>query len=71
MNEFYSRQEFIYRERWITPLLRTAVSEHQVVVLTGARQVGKSTLAEFMPDPFIVSSGQGIFPCRYFALMIA
>ena len=44
MNEFHSSQEFIYRERWITPLLRTAVSEHRVVVLTGARQVGKSTL---------------------------
>jgi len=44
MNEFYSGQEFTYRERWITPLVRTAVSEHRVVVLTGARQVGKSTL---------------------------
>ena len=44
MNEFYSGREFIYIKRWITPLLRTAISEHRVVVLTGARQVGKSTL---------------------------
>jgi len=44
MNESYSDQEFIYSKRWITPLLRTAISEHRIVVLTGARQVGKSTL---------------------------
>jgi hypothetical protein len=44
VNEFYSSPEFKYRERWITPLLQTAVAEHRVVVLTGARQVGKSTL---------------------------
>jgi len=35
---------FVYHERWLTPLLRQAVSEHPVVVVTGARQVGKSTL---------------------------
>lgn len=33
-----------YRERWITPLLQNAIMDHSVVVLTGARQVGKSTL---------------------------
>jgi len=46
MNKFHSNHEFIYLERWITPLLRTALSEHRVVVLTGARQVGKSTLLQ-------------------------
>lgn len=46
VNEFYSGQEFKYIKRWITPLLRTATSEHRVVVLTGARQVGKSTLLQ-------------------------
>lgn len=33
-----------YFERWITPLLQEAVRDHPVTVLTGARQVGKSTL---------------------------
>lgn len=33
-----------YRERWITPLLQNAIKDHPVIVLTGARQVGKSTL---------------------------
>ena len=34
----------LYRERWITPLLQSAIHDHSIVVLTGARQVGKSTL---------------------------
>ena len=33
-----------YRERWLTTFLQSAIEEHQIVVLTGARQVGKSTL---------------------------
>lgn len=33
-----------YRERWITPLLQSAIQDHSIIVLTGARQVGKSTL---------------------------
>lgn len=33
-----------YHPRWITPLLAEASQDHPVVVLTGARQVGKSTL---------------------------
>lgn len=43
MNNFYSSPERYY-QRWLTPLLRQAVQDHPVVVLTGARQVGKSTL---------------------------
>jgi predicted AAA+ superfamily ATPase len=34
----------VYRERWLTPLLQNAIKDHQIIVLTGARQVGKSTL---------------------------
>jgi uncharacterized protein len=34
----------MYHERWLTSLLREAAADHPVVVLTGARQVGKSTL---------------------------
>lgn len=34
----------VYHERWLTPILRQAVADHPVVVVTGARQVGKSTL---------------------------
>jgi predicted AAA+ superfamily ATPase len=43
MNETYSQPE-LYRKRWITPLLQEASRNHPVIVLTGARQVGKSTL---------------------------
>lgn len=43
MNNFYSPPE-IYYQRWITPLLQQAIQESAVLVLTGARQVGKSTL---------------------------
>jgi predicted AAA+ superfamily ATPase len=43
MNNIYSRTEN-YIPRWITPLLLQALGEAPVLVLTGARQVGKSTL---------------------------
>lgn len=43
MNDNYSSPE-IYYPRWLTPLLQQASGDHPVVVLTGARQVGKSTL---------------------------
>jgi predicted AAA+ superfamily ATPase len=41
----------MYRERWLTPLLQSAIEDHPIVVLTGARQVGKSTLL-LNADPF-------------------
>jgi predicted AAA+ superfamily ATPase len=50
MNDFYSGEEKYY-ERWLTPLLQSAASEHPVIVLTGARQVGKSTLLQ-RAEPF-------------------
>jgi hypothetical protein len=40
-----------FRPRWLTPHLRRAVADHPVVVLTGARQVGKSTLLR-QEEPF-------------------
>lgn len=43
MNKSYSRLPD-YIPRWITPLLRQAMDDTPVLVLTGARQVGKSTL---------------------------
>lgn len=43
MNTFYSPPE-IYYPRWLTPGLQKASQDHAIVVLTGARQVGKSTL---------------------------
>jgi uncharacterized protein len=43
MNNFYSSNE-LYYPRWITPLLQNALNSHPVLILTGARQVGKSTL---------------------------
>ncbi len=43
MNKSYSQPE-VYFPRWITPALQAASHDHPVVVLSGARQVGKSTL---------------------------
>ena len=40
-----------YYERWLTPLLQAASQDHPVLVLTGARQVGKSTLLRHA-EPF-------------------
>jgi uncharacterized protein len=43
MNNSYSRLEN-YLPRWIIPILQQALEDTPVLVLTGARQVGKSTL---------------------------
>lgn len=43
MNNNHSHPEY-YVKRWITPLLRKSLEDFPVMVLTGARQVGKSTL---------------------------
>jgi predicted AAA+ superfamily ATPase len=43
MNNNHSSPER-YFDRWVTPSLQDASREHAVIVLTGARQVGKSTL---------------------------
>jgi len=51
MNDNHSSIELKYKPRWITSLLRDAVKDHPIVVLTGARQVGKSTLLQQEP-PF-------------------
>ncbi len=42
VNNFHSGA--VYYPRWLTPSLQEASQDHAVVVLTGARQVGKSTL---------------------------
>ena len=43
MNTFHSPSKEYY-PRWLTPTLQKASQDHAIVVLTGARQVGKSTL---------------------------
>jgi len=43
MNDIHSHNESIYKSRWLKDLFQAALKEHPVVVLTGARQVGKST----------------------------
>ncbi len=51
MNENHSRHELLYRRRWIGPLIRSAIKIFPVVVISGARQVGKSTfLQNEFPD---------------------
>ena len=44
MNRIYSPGELNYKARWLTARIQAAVEDHPVVVVTGARQVGKSTL---------------------------
>jgi predicted AAA+ superfamily ATPase len=51
VNENTSDTEFHYRPRWIAPLVQAAAADHPVVVLSGARQVGKSTFLQHEP-PF-------------------
>lgn len=46
MNDNHSSNELIYRQRWLEPSFEAAVNDFPVVVLTGARQVGKSTLLQ-------------------------
>ena len=47
MNNFHSISGWHYLDRWIVPLLQTAITEQRAVVLTGARQVGKSTILQY------------------------
>lgn len=47
VNDIHSDIEFIYRPRWIAPLIQNATLDHPVVILSGARQVGKSTLVQY------------------------
>lgn len=51
MNDYQPHSELKYKPRWIAPLLRDAAKDHPIVVLTGARQVGKSTLLQ-QESPF-------------------
>ena len=51
MSDYQPHTELKYRPRWIAPLLRDAANDHPIVVLTGARQVGKSTLLQ-QESPF-------------------
>jgi len=44
MNDNHSSCEVSYKPRWMANRLRQTIKAHPVVVLTGARQVGKSTL---------------------------
>ncbi|MCG2722450.1 MAG: AAA family ATPase [Thermodesulfovibrionales bacterium] len=46
MNDFHSSRELFYKKRWITPQVKAAIKSFPVVVITGARQVGKSTLLQ-------------------------
>ncbi|MBI5239309.1 MAG: ATP-binding protein [Elusimicrobia bacterium] len=46
MNTSHSGKESDFLPRWLAPALGRAVADHPVVALTGARQVGKSTLLQ-------------------------
>jgi len=51
VNEIHSSPELIYRPRWLGSVLRAALGDHPVVVVTGPRQTGKSTLLQH-EEPF-------------------
>ncbi len=46
MNENHSDHELSYKKRWIGQLVRSAIKNFPVVVISGARQVGKSTFLQ-------------------------
>jgi len=46
MNENNSKNELIYRKRLIGSQIRSAIKTFPVVVISGARQVGKSTFLQ-------------------------
>ncbi len=46
MNEYHSSRKWKYIPRWLTGQLETACHAHPVVIITGPRQVGKSTLLQ-------------------------
>ncbi|MBI5180774.1 MAG: ATP-binding protein [Nitrospirae bacterium] len=46
MNDNYSNTEWIYRERWIGAQVKSAIKTFPVVIISGARQVGKSTFLQ-------------------------
>lgn len=46
VNNNHSSRELIYRPRWLATQIREAIEDHPIVILTGARQVGKSTLLQ-------------------------
>jgi len=46
MNENHSHNEWIYKERRLAPQIKSAIRTFPVVVISGARQVGKSTFLQ-------------------------
>jgi len=46
MNKYYSQSKWKYKKRYIGDTLKNVIGEIPVIVLTGARQVGKSTLLQ-------------------------
>ena len=46
MNDYHSDTESIYKKRLITDQVKSAISKFPVVVITGARQVGKTTFLQ-------------------------
>jgi uncharacterized protein len=46
MNKYYSQSRWKYKKRYLGSILKTVIKEIPIVVLTGSRQVGKSTLLQ-------------------------
>lgn len=43
MNDNHTNNEYIYKKRWINQVVQSSIKNFPVTVITGARQVGKST----------------------------
>jgi predicted AAA+ superfamily ATPase len=51
MNNNHAYSEWIYKKRWLGPEVKNAVMAFPIVIITGARQVGKSTFLQHeFPD---------------------
>ncbi|MEW6455359.1 MAG: ATP-binding protein [Acidobacteriota bacterium] len=46
MNDYHSKSEWIYKKRWLGPGINSAIKTFPVVIVSGARQVGKSTFLQ-------------------------
>jgi len=49
MKDNHTDSELLYKPRWKADLIKNATKVHPVVILTGARQVGKTTLLRHEP----------------------
>jgi len=56
VNDYHSNTEYFYKQRWVKSIIKPSVKSFPISVITGARQVGKSTfLQKEFPDWHYIS----------------